>query len=338
MSRSGTSAVTEMFHRAGFYVGEQDDLMAADESNPRGYFENLRIHDANERILAEAGGSWLEPPQTDRLLAEGDQTIGHLQGLLQQMVREAANRPVVVKDPRIGVLLPVWKPASAGVLHPVVVVRDPVEVAMSVTRRDLTPIPVVIAAWEVHMTGLLAGLRDETVTVVPYAQLLEQPDLPGTVVRQASERLDPALRAAIDPARASGSQVPELRRNRASAEEPGTRLTSFQEDLWRYLAQLQAGTLKLQPPQRFLAPTRAALEAIKGETERIRTLERLRSDLQQVLGQLGAMQATEAELQASQAEVARLSTILDTITTSNSWRLTKPLRSLGTRVRDRRRR
>ncbi len=66
MGRSGTSAVSRMFVRAGFFAGAEDDLLGAHESNPLGHFENLGIMNTNERILAELGGSWFDPPARER--------------------------------------------------------------------------------------------------------------------------------------------------------------------------------------------------------------------------------------------------------------------------------
>jgi hypothetical protein len=334
MSRSGTSAVAEMFHRAGFHIGGTEELMAADYSNPRGYFENLRVFAENERILAESGGSWIDPPSAEALLANGEQTSASLRELLEQMCLESPGNPIAVKDPRIGVLLPVWKPAFQDVLHPLLVVRHPVEIAMSLSRRDATPIPVVIAAWEVHMAGVLAALQGEPVTVVQYAQLLEQSELARQIVAEVSERLDPALRQAVDSSLAADSHDPELRRNRAVADEPGTRLTAFQEDLWHHLSELPCGTVILQTPERFLTSTRASREAVAGEHERIETISRMRIELQAAIGQ---RDANESTLKATQAELERLKSLIDAIARSLSWRVTRPLRSLAAQVRERRR-
>lgn len=333
MSRSGTSAVTEMFHRAGFHVGGDEELMRADYSNPRGYFENLRVFAENERILAESGGSWIDPPTAEALLIGGAETSARLRELLEQICSESPGHPIAVKDPRIGVLLPVWKPAFQDSLHPLLVVRHPVEIAMSLSRRDATPIPVVIAAWELHMAGVLAAFQGESVTLVQYAQLLEEPELAGRLVAEVSERLDPALRPAVDPSRASDSHDPELRRNRAEAEEPGTRLTAFQEDLWHHLSELPSGTGILRTPERFLTATRASREAVAGEHERINMLERLRLELQAAISQRDAMEPT---LQATRAEVERLKSQVEAMASSRSWRMTGPLRGLAAHVQERR--
>ena len=40
-----------MLVNAGFFGGHAEDLMPANEANPLGYYENLRIYRANEQVL-----------------------------------------------------------------------------------------------------------------------------------------------------------------------------------------------------------------------------------------------------------------------------------------------
>ena len=56
MGRSGTSSVTRMFQRSGYFVGAVPDLLGPDAANPTGYFENRRVWRANEDVLARLGG------------------------------------------------------------------------------------------------------------------------------------------------------------------------------------------------------------------------------------------------------------------------------------------
>lgn len=332
MSRSGTSAVTEMFHRAGFFVGAPEDLMAADYSNPRGYFENLRVYAENERILSDFGGSWMSPPPPGAMQPWAEQTSARLRELLEGMVQEASGRPIAIKDPRIGVLLPVWKPAFQGLLHSVIVVRHPVEIGMSLSHRDLTPIPVVLAAWEVHMTALLAELQGEPVTVVQYAELLERSELAGALVTEVGQELVPYLRQALNPARAAESRDPALRRNQAAPEEPGTRFTPFQEDLWRFFSELPSGTVTLDAPLRLLSATAASMQAISIERERLSMVARLRAELHKAQSKSAGL---TAELQARAAEAERLKAAIQAVQSSHSWRMTSPLRKLGSQVKHR---
>src|SRR5215510_2982709 len=48
--RSGTSMLAGTLRRAGYYMGE--NLIPADASNPKGYFEDDEINAINEALLA----------------------------------------------------------------------------------------------------------------------------------------------------------------------------------------------------------------------------------------------------------------------------------------------
>lgn len=329
-----------MFHRAGFNVGGADDLMVADDSNPHGYFENLLVYEENEKILAESGGSWLQPPPPELLLIEAERRIERLREILEQIRHEASHRPLVVKDPRIGMLLPVWKPVFQGLLHPVIAIRDPVEIGMSLARRDLMPDPVGIAAWEVHMTALLAALQGEAVTVVQHGQLQRRPQLAANIVSEVASHLDPALRQAVDPNRAPDARDPELWRNRAPKGEHRARLDPFQEELRSFLADLPQGTATLLSPERFLVPSTASLQTVAVEHGRMQSLTWLRTQLEEkdvrLREQGEELVAVRNALDLTQAELARLQLLVDAVTQSRSWRMTRPLRNLAAHASGRR--
>src|SRR6266446_2813151 len=62
MARSGTSLVTRISNLAGLYLGPEQSLLAPNHGNLKGYWENSKIVDLNDAILASFGGSWDEPP------------------------------------------------------------------------------------------------------------------------------------------------------------------------------------------------------------------------------------------------------------------------------------
>jgi len=61
MHRSGTSALASAIEAFGFSTGQPTGLLAPDEHNRRGYFEQRAIVDLNDEILDHLGGSALEP-------------------------------------------------------------------------------------------------------------------------------------------------------------------------------------------------------------------------------------------------------------------------------------
>ena len=66
MHRSGTSMVAGLLSIAGLDLGSDERLLASDEGNASGYWENLELQDLNERILQRFDGTWYDPPKLDR--------------------------------------------------------------------------------------------------------------------------------------------------------------------------------------------------------------------------------------------------------------------------------
>lgn len=268
MGRSGTSAVTGMFASAGFFVGRDDDLMPATESNPVGHWENMDIWRANEEILRRLGGSWFDPPSAAALLAAQEWAGPLLSFEVERLVEHAGDAPIAIKDPRIGVMMKLWHPIIADYLHPVIVIRDPVEIARSLHHRDGTPSAFALAAWELHMTTLLDSLDGQIVTVAPYAHLIENDRLRPLVIEKAALHLEPSRASGVRPADASGALELAFRHNRAAVSDHHEQLTNRQLDLWRLLSSLPAGDQVIDVPTVLRRRSAAARSGVRSETQR----------------------------------------------------------------------
>jgi hypothetical protein len=355
MGRSGTSAVTRMFAKAGFFAGRPDELIGAAESNPTGHWESLRLYRRNEAILKRLDGSWFDPPSERAQLQAADWARPLLRGELERLREQADGAPLAVKDPRIGVLMALWGPLVRDCLHPVLVVRDPIEIALSLARRDGTPPPFALAAWELHSSRVLAHLRGTTVTVARYPSILEDPDLPQATLEAAAGHLSSDLREHLRPQSAGEALVGSLRRNRALAGHHEEHLTGRQRELWRLLDSLPNGSQLLQAPPELCEPSDAARAGVRHETERLRA-ERERAELTRGLAS-GSQRVSQVErellsarrqcgelrqqLARERAEFAGESLIrsehwLEAVQASTSWRLTRPLRALKRALRPRR--
>ena len=167
-----------------------------------------------------------------------------------ELLAEAGDgRPLALKDPRIGVLMPLWWPLLENVLHPVLVLRDPLEVALSLERRDQTALPVALAMWELNITRTLVRLNGEVVTIVRYREMVEAGAPAGHAVRDASRHLRPEVASAVRPDLASSAFDPELYRNRAEKLAGSRWLDEHQRRLSAYLDSLASGMIRLQAPQ-----------------------------------------------------------------------------------------
>ncbi len=124
--RSGTSAVAKLLHTAGTSVGL--DLIAPDESNPDGYFEERAVVQLNERILRDAGlHAWFST-------ATREQVIEAAQPYAEEMRALAAAATPAWKDPRFSWTLEVWLSVLPERPRIIVCLRSPVEVAASTLR------------------------------------------------------------------------------------------------------------------------------------------------------------------------------------------------------------
>jgi hypothetical protein len=270
MSRSGTSAVVEAFALSGFAAAADGDLMPAGPHNPRGHWERTSVWLANERILADLGGTWLDPPAALAQLAQRERLTPQLRVLVQDLLLAAGPAPVALKDPRIGALLPLWGEIVEDLFHPVLVVREPLAVAASLAARDGTPLVFGLAGWEVHMIALLNHLKGREVTVARYDELVEHPDEASALVGAATLHVDPERRAAVDPAAAPAAFDATLRHHRDPAAGLGADgLTACQGRVWGTLAALPSGTQRLELPGLPAHATAVAHDAVRAETARV---------------------------------------------------------------------
>jgi hypothetical protein len=258
-----------MLLAAGFCAGEEADIVPSNAGNPRGYHENVRVLEANERILRRLNATWFDPPTDEDLEAASPEESEQLERLLSALREQAQGLPLAMKDPRIGVLLPLWGPILQGVLHPLVVVRHPLDIAYSLRARDGTEPHNGLAAWELHMTRLLQRLHGERVTVVQHHSLLATSRGPRWVVETVSRQLADQYVDKIDPAAADDAFDRGLVHHQTQVADLDQWLTGFQRELWDYLRQLRDGAQAVQVPEGLRRATAAARESVAAERGRL---------------------------------------------------------------------
>ncbi len=299
-SRSGTSLATGLLVAAGFHAGAGSELMPANSGNPAGYWENLGVWRANEELLAALDGTWFAPPSRDAQMVIGRQATGRLRALLAQMCERAGERPIVVKDPRIGALLEIWGPLITDLLHPVLAVRHPLEIALSLEARDGTPTAFAQASWEVHTRRLLGYLNGRTVTVVRYGDLLEDTSAATAFVSATVGALGPRQRGHVDVPGLGDVIRSELRHQHAEPLDDADCLTLRQAELWHFLKSVPAGTRSLDVPQALLRAGGGA-QGQPGNAERLLRAEQNRLRLAQA--QLAELEDYARNLETLTAEL-----------------------------------
>jgi len=185
MHRSGTSMVTGLIHRMGAYFGSEDSATGASAENAKGFWERRDVRDLNDALLWSAGCDWHEVSRfrpgavPARARRRFDAAARRLIGGLD------AHRPWVIKEPRLCLLFPLWRPlleAPACVL----VYRCPLAVARSLAKRNGFPLPFGIALWERYVRDALSASAGLPRLLVGYEEVLADP---VTACRRLRRRL-----------------------------------------------------------------------------------------------------------------------------------------------------
>lgn len=237
MHRSGTSAITKGLELLGVELG--NNLMpAAKGNNERGFFEDLDIHNFNQRLISEAlDNDWdrLEPLQLERLGAEHRAAA---QRLLQEKLPE--RRPFAFKDPRVSLLQPLWETVfdSLAIDHRYLIcVRNPLSVAGSLFKRDrLHPLKAQLL-WCHYMLAALRHTQGKHRVFVDFDRLFEAPVNELERIATAFELPLPDREAADVRAYATDFLAPALRHNHSHAEqlEDPRQALALTRDLFRLL-------------------------------------------------------------------------------------------------------
>ncbi len=121
--RSGTSAVAQLLHEAGLSVGH--DLIAPDEHNTQGYFEERMLIMINDAILKAAGvGEWFTTATRQQIRDAATQYADYMRDLVKTATP-------AWKDPRLSWTLEPWLEMLPERPRIIVCLRSPAEVVAS---------------------------------------------------------------------------------------------------------------------------------------------------------------------------------------------------------------
>ena len=148
MHRSGTSLTTRLINMMGAYFGPEGLSLGFAEDNPKGFWERRDVLKINQGMFRYFGCTWFKVDKWDdtRLGAMPPPLAHAIQSVILEM---DAHRPWVMKDPRLCMTFPCWRP-FLEVPVAVIAWRDPLEVARSLQIRNSLPIEYGLALWEYH--------------------------------------------------------------------------------------------------------------------------------------------------------------------------------------------
>lgn len=313
MHRAGTSAITRLINLMGAYLGPEDQMLPATADNPKGYWERIDVLQLHERLLEALDADWYITSAVDPASIPGD-ALEQFEERARTILREMdEHRPWVMKDPRLCLLLPLWRPLLETPIC-VHVARHPLATAQSLEKRDRFPLHFGAALWEEYNARALLVSSGLPRFAVCYETLMEQP-------LATAQALHQSLRACgIQGLRLPDEQAirdflaSELQHHRARAETDSVWLTPHQCALWEAL---QASNLDVD--QALLAdPVRAALlggyePLIKNQCEQHWLDTQLAEVQQQLANTESALRQKDALLKKSVSDLKSLQRLFETL-------------------------
>ncbi|MGE5087948.1 MAG: glycosyltransferase [Candidatus Levyibacteriota bacterium] len=220
--RSGTSALSRVLNLCGAFL-PQRVVAARLGTNPKGFWESEAVNHLDARLLRHLGADWSridfalprEGPLVDDFLADSRELLAS----------EYGDAPfILIKDPRICILAPLWHRAlEESGYRPVYVVpvRNPLEVARSLEAQGDLPAAEGLALWLAYMERIEAFVRtvDAPVVHLRYTELLDDwrrvvrriarhLDVPLAIDRRAAE-IDAFIEAGMRKHRAADAELDE---------------------------------------------------------------------------------------------------------------------------------
>jgi GT2 family glycosyltransferase len=175
MHRSGTSAVTRAINLLGVPLCRTTDLVRDRTGNPRGHWESATLVRLNDRMLEQMGYAWWCPPPSEQpYRALRKITLPHTRARAQFEAQHGRSG-WLCKDPRTCLTLPFWLQALGVAPAVVLTVRNPLEVADSLRRRNGFPHTLGLALWERYVRLAMIYAARVPVLVTRYDDLLSDP-------------------------------------------------------------------------------------------------------------------------------------------------------------------
>lgn len=344
MHRSGTSVITRALQALGVSLG--DRLMPPAEENPKGFFEDLDINATNIALLQALGHDWhsLSPILSPELTA-GVVSEFKLRALSILRERLALTDCFGFKDPRLARLLVFWQDVFAKLqiaADYVIVCRNPLSVARSLTKRNGFDVEKGYYLWFEHVLESLVRTENQNCIVVDYDLFLEDP-------AKQLRRIARALGLEFDPRSPmvaefiAGFVEDSLRHNQYRFEDLplDQALPPCVADLYKTVLELASDNLAFDSPtfksllERFAAQAREfypALLYMRRCEDKAASAARQLALIPERDRQIAVLNKAVAEQQADisrlNSEISSLAAQLSAIHGSRAWKILCLLRSV----------
>ncbi|MFO7599365.1 MAG: sulfotransferase [Candidatus Desulfacyla sp.] len=176
MSRSGTSLLAKGINVLGVELGH--NLLPPTAANPKGHWENVDIFDINERLLNMIGSSWHSLALTGEI-DFSSHCFDPVKSAARAVIENLASRYPIwgFKDPRACRLLPFWQEILneyAVDIHYIVCLRSPIDVALSLKRRNHFGKRKSLLLWLAHVYWMAKFIDNDRSIIVQYEELMNR--------------------------------------------------------------------------------------------------------------------------------------------------------------------
>ena len=172
--RSGTSLLTRLLQHCGLYLGRESEMMPPGQDNPDGFWENLRFVALNDELLSATGAAWDLPPCEGETF-QGDQ-LAAARAKANLLIAHISERPTWGwKDPRNSLTLPFWR-TLLPLMKTIIIVRNPLEVAYSMYKRNGTSYALGLRLWEIYNRRALAHTEPGNRLLTSYQAFFDNPE------------------------------------------------------------------------------------------------------------------------------------------------------------------
>lgn len=188
MHRSGTSAFAGLMNQLGVSL-PNSEILPASGSNLRGHFEPKEVVDLHDRLFGETGSGWFDPRSFADQGAD-NQILAPYRAELEKFVSAmlAHDGRIVVKDPRICRLVPLWRSILDGAdceTIPLLIMRNPIGVANSLSSRNGLSAGVSFPLWLRHVIDAEVETRGMRRAFLRFENLIA--DWRGEVIRLSDQ-------------------------------------------------------------------------------------------------------------------------------------------------------
>ncbi len=169
--------VTRALHDCGLHlIAERDEeLLDAAEDNPEGFWENKAIVECNDDLLEATGGAWDNPPDLPPLAVDDNRVASLVDSATAAIAALSEHERWGFKDPRTCLTAAYWLDLCPD-LHFVICVRHPIEVALSLKRRNQNSYSLGLRLWERYYETVLDLVPPERRIVTHYDTFFIDPE------------------------------------------------------------------------------------------------------------------------------------------------------------------